>query len=198
METHLSLIYSIHFHIDSTVRFESYFTLVYEKFVTHGSEVLNRDFCLQTPCGNFVILASSGPSSSPSTTPPPVPLFNSISLFESTSFTNPLSFSATLPNSDSPPLQHTLPTMSNLEDITFYLVGIKDGVVCASTYIATVISNTDPSMQVYDKRSFQRDYIPLAHHSGVYLYNDLFSVLSIQTQTIHIFQIQVFLPASSQ
>jgi hypothetical protein len=61
--------------------------------------------------------------------------------------------------------------MSNLEDITFYLVGIKDGVV-------------------YDKRSFQRDYIPLAHHSGVYLYNDLFSVLSIQTQTIHIFQIQ--------
>lgn len=43
---------------------------------------------------------------------------------------------------------------------------------------------------MYDKRSFQRDYIPLAHHSGVYLFNDLFSVLSIQTQTIHIFQLQ--------
>lgn len=161
-------------------KFESYFTLVYEKFVTHGSEVLNRDFCLQTPCGNFVILASSGPSSSPSSTTttapsPPLnttaPLFNNISLFDSTSFTNPLSLSGTLPHHESPPLHHSLPSMSNLEDITFYLVGLKDGVV-------------------YDKRSFQRDYIPLAHHSGVYLYNDLFSVLSIQSQTIHIFQIQ--------
>jgi hypothetical protein len=61
--------------------------------------------------------------------------------------------------------------MSNLEDITFYLVGLKDGIV-------------------YDKRAFRRDYIPLAHHAGVYLYNDLFAVLSIQTQTIHLFQIQ--------
>jgi hypothetical protein len=61
--------------------------------------------------------------------------------------------------------------MSNLEDITFYLVGLQDGIV-------------------YDKRAFRRDYIPLAHHAGVYLYNDLFAVLSIQTQTIHLFQIQ--------
>lgn len=156
-------------------KFESYFTLVYEKFVAHGSEILNREFCLQTPCGNFVILASSGPSSTTpptTTTTPTVPFFNnSISLFESTSFTNPLSFSATLPNSEPSPLHQALPSMSNLEDVTFYLIGLKDGVV-------------------YDKRSFQRDHIPLAHHSGVYLYNDIFSVLSIQTQTIHIFQIQ--------
>lgn len=160
---------------DSSVcekKFESYFTSVYEKFVTHGSEVLNRDFCLQTPCGNFVILASSGPSATPSpTTPPVTPLFTNISLFESTSFSNPLSFSATLPPTDSTPLHHSLPSMSNLEDITFYLVGLKDGIV-------------------YDKRAFQRDYIPLAHHAGVYLYNDLFAVLSLQTQTIHLFQIQ--------
>jgi hypothetical protein len=147
---------------------------VYEKFVTHGSEVLNRDFCLQTPCGNFVILASSGPSSAPSTTtttPPVAPLFTNISLFESTSFANPLSFSATLPTIDSNPHHNPLPSMSNLEDITFYLVGLKDGIV-------------------YDKRAFQRDYIPLAHHAGVYLYNDLFAVLSLQTQTIYLFQIQ--------
>lgn len=151
-------------------KFESYFTLVYEKFVTHGSEVLNRDFCLQTPCGNFVILASSGPSSASSTATPHVAPLSNIPLYESTSF-NPLSLSATLPNPDPIPQHHSLPSMSNLEDITFYLVGLKDGVM-------------------YDKRSFQRDYIPLAHHSGVYLYNDLFSVLSIQTQTIHIYVIQ--------
>eukprot|EP00026_Physarum_polycephalum_P003245 Phypoly_transcript_03255.p1 GENE.Phypoly_transcript_03255~~Phypoly_transcript_03255.p1 ORF type:complete len:640 (+),score=100.70 Phypoly_transcript_03255:170-2089(+) len=155
-------------------KFESYFTSVYEKFITHGSEVLNRDFCLQTPCGNFVILASSGPSSAPSTTTTThaTPLFPNVSLFESTSFTNPLSFSGTIPTADlSASLHHSMPSMSNLEDITFYLVGLKDGIV-------------------YDKRAFRRDYIPLAHHAGVYLYNDIFAVLSIQTQTIHLFQIQ--------
>lgn len=153
-------------------KFESYFTTVYEKFITHGSEVLNRDFCLQTSCGNFVILAASGPSSTPSpAAPPAAPIFTNVSLFESASFSNPLSFSGTLPTTDPTPLHHALPSMSNLEDITFYLVGLKDGIV-------------------YDKRAFQRDYIPLAHHAGVYLFNDLFAVLSLQTQTIHLFQIQ--------
>lgn len=155
-------------------KFESYFTSVYEKFITHGSEVLNRDFCLQTPCGNFVILASSGPSSAPppTTHTTTTPLFPNVSIFESTSFSNPLSFSGSIPAADlSASLHHSMPSMSNLEDITFYLVGLKDGLV-------------------YDKRAFRRDYIPLAHHAGVYLYNDIFAVLSIQTQTLHLFQVQ--------
>jgi hypothetical protein len=61
--------------------------------------------------------------------------------------------------------------MSNLEDITFYLVGLKDG-------------------KVYDKRTFTNDFIHLSHHSGVYLYNDVFVVLSVHTQSIHMFQIK--------
>ncbi|EFA85055.1 hypothetical protein PPL_02051 [Heterostelium album PN500] len=61
--------------------------------------------------------------------------------------------------------------LPNPEDITFYLVRISDGVVC-------------------DKRTFKKDVIHLAHHSGVYLYQDFFIVLSLQYQTIHIFQIK--------
>eukprot|EP01133_Synstelium_polycarpum_P017954 gene17954-21420_t len=61
--------------------------------------------------------------------------------------------------------------LPNPEDISFYLVRIQDGVVC-------------------DKRTFKKDVIQLSHHSGVYLYQDFFIVLSLEYQTIHIFQIK--------
>jgi len=153
-------------------KFEKYFAFVYEKFVTCSNEILCRDFCLQTACGNFIILASSGPSLSstvsPSTSAPlPTESGSPGSIFSSASFNSPL-FAL-----DSENAYSSLPGFgpSNLEDVTFYLVGLKDG-------------------QVYDKRTFKRDFIHLSHHAGVYLYNDLFAVLSLHTQTIHMFKIQ--------
>lgn len=44
--------------------------------------------------------------------------------------------------------------------------------------------------KVYDKRTFTNDFIHLSHHAGVYLYNDVFVVLSVHTQSIHMFQIK--------
>ncbi|GAM21243.1 hypothetical protein SAMD00019534_044180 [Acytostelium subglobosum LB1] len=61
--------------------------------------------------------------------------------------------------------------LPNPDDVSFYLVRIEDGQVC-------------------DRRTFKKDVIHLAHHSGVYLYQDFFIVLSLQYQTIHIFQIK--------
>ena len=40
-----------------------------------------------------------------------------------------------------------------------------------------------------DKRSFRFDKIYLSHNQGLYLYNNTLAVLSVQQQTIHIFQI---------
>jgi de-etiolated-1 len=151
-------------------KFETYFTNVYEKFLTSGNEVMCRDFCLTSACGNFLILASSGPPSGPPSTPATSsgsPLFTAEqSLFSSDAFSTP-SFTFRPEYSSH---QNYL-GLSSLEDITFYLVGLKDG-------------------QVYDKRTFKKDFIHLANHAGVYLYNDLFAVLSLQTQTVHLFQIK--------
>lgn len=152
-------------------KFDTYFTFMYEKFLTCNNEVLCRDFCLQSSCGNFLILASSGPSANP----PSSSLSSSIgtpepSLSDSGSFSPP-TFGIQPPPDAENPFQNLMNGLSNLEDVTFYLVGLHDG-------------------QVYDKRSFKRDFIHLAHHGGVYLYDNLFVVLSLHTQTIHLFQIK--------
>jgi len=57
------------------------------------------------------------------------------------------------------------------ENYTFYLVRLEDG-------------------QELDRLTFTDDFIFLPHHAGVSLYEDMFAVLSIQHQTIHIFQIK--------
>lgn len=57
------------------------------------------------------------------------------------------------------------------ENYTFYLVRLEDG-------------------KELDRITFTHDFIFLQHHAGVSLYEDMFAVLSIRTQTIHIFQIK--------
>ncbi|KAI8146836.1 De-etiolated protein 1 Det1-domain-containing protein [Fennellomyces sp. T-0311] len=57
-----------------------------------------------------------------------------------------------------------------LSDFAFYTVDIETG-------------------ELVDKHLFHGDYIQIADHTGVSLYEDKFSVLSIQTQTIHLFRI---------
>lgn len=59
---------------------------------------------------------------------------------------------------------------SPLEDYTLYLVDLHLGKLC-------------------DTRQFKIDKIFLSHNQGLYLYKDTLAVLSVQHQTIHIFQI---------
>lgn len=57
-----------------------------------------------------------------------------------------------------------------LEDYTLYLIDIEHG-------------------RMTDKRTFKVDKIFLSHNQGVYLYRNTLAVLSIQHQTIHLFEI---------
>jgi len=59
-----------------------------------------------------------------------------------------------------------------LENITFHVVELASG-------------------RITHRSRFRRDFIQLVHHSGVYLYKDLFAVLSIQNQAVHVFQLRV-------
>lgn len=59
---------------------------------------------------------------------------------------------------------------SPLEDYTLHLVEIETGRLC-------------------DKRHFKCDKIFLSHNQGLYLYKHTLAVLSVQQQTIHIFQV---------
>ncbi|XP_074650647.1 DET1 homolog isoform X2 [Tubulanus polymorphus] len=59
---------------------------------------------------------------------------------------------------------------SPLEDYSLHLVDLETGRLC-------------------DTRSFKCDKIFLSHNQGLYLYKDTFAVLSVQQQTIHIFQV---------
>lgn len=59
---------------------------------------------------------------------------------------------------------------SPLEDYSLHLVDLQVGRLC-------------------DTRSFKVDKIFLSHNQGLYLYKDTFAVLSVQHQTIHIFQL---------
>lgn len=57
-----------------------------------------------------------------------------------------------------------------LEDYTLYIVDLING-------------------RISDSLEFRVDKIILSHNQGIYLYNDTLAVLSIQHQTIHIYQI---------
>lgn len=59
---------------------------------------------------------------------------------------------------------------SPLEDYTLHLVDLQQGKLC-------------------DTRRFKVDKIFLSHNQGLYLYKDTLAVLSVQHQTIHIYQI---------
>ncbi|GLH03507.1 hypothetical protein R5R35_014388 [Gryllus longicercus] len=59
---------------------------------------------------------------------------------------------------------------SPLEDYSLHLVDLQAGRLC-------------------DTRNFKADKIFLSHNQGLYLYKDTLAVLSVQHQTIHIFQV---------
>ena len=59
---------------------------------------------------------------------------------------------------------------SPLEDYTLHIIDLETGRCC-------------------DSRHFKCDKIFLSHNQGLYLYKDTFAVLSVQQQTIHIFQV---------
>ncbi|XP_076337867.1 de-etiolated protein 1 abo isoform X1 [Tachypleus tridentatus] len=59
---------------------------------------------------------------------------------------------------------------SPLEDYSLHLVDLFEGKLC-------------------DKRTFKTDKIFLSHNQGLYLYKNTLAVLSVQHQTIHIFQV---------
>ncbi|KAL6006698.1 acid phosphatase det1 [Asimina triloba] len=59
----------------------------------------------------------------------------------------------------------------SIERITFLLVRLEDGVVL-------------------DEKVFYNDFVNLTHSTGVFLYDDLLSILSLRYQTIHILQIR--------
>ncbi len=70
---------------------------------------------------------------------------------------------------------------SPLEDYSLHLIDIVNGRVC-------------------DKRIFKTDKIFLSHNQGIYLYQNTLAVLSVQHQTIHVFQISkdgLFIDAKS-
>ncbi|XP_015911482.1 DET1 homolog [Parasteatoda tepidariorum] len=59
---------------------------------------------------------------------------------------------------------------SYVENYTLHLIDMKNGIL-------------------RDKRAFKTDKIYLSHNQGVYLYQDFLCVLSVQHQTIHVFQV---------
>ncbi|GFY38034.1 DET1 homolog [Trichonephila inaurata madagascariensis] len=59
---------------------------------------------------------------------------------------------------------------SYLENYTLHLIDMKNGILC-------------------DRRTFKTDKIFLSHNQGLYLYHDFLCVLSLQHQTIHVFQV---------
>ncbi|KAG9303109.1 hypothetical protein G9A89_005067 [Geosiphon pyriformis] len=65
----------------------------------------------------------------------------------------------------------SLNSLSTFDDITFYIVHIETGQIC-------------------DKIKYKSECIYLQHHSGVGLIGNLFAILSVQNQTIHILHIK--------
>lgn len=62
---------------------------------------------------------------------------------------------------------------SPLEDYSLHIIDLHSGRLC-------------------DTRSFKCDKIILSHNQGLYLYRNILAVLSVQQQTIHVFQVGHF------
>lgn len=78
---------------------------------------------------------------------------------------------ATTPVSDAPTAPGAVPGVPSMEKITLYLVRLADGIIM-------------------DERKFRDDFIHLAHNAGIFMYDDLVSVLSVRYQAIHILQVR--------
>lgn len=78
---------------------------------------------------------------------------------------------STAPDQDAPVSEGAIQGVPSIEKITFFLVRLSDGVVMA-------------------ERIFRNDFIHLPHNMGVFLYDDLLSIMSIRYQRIHILQIR--------
>lgn len=63
---------------------------------------------------------------------------------------------------------------SPLEDYSLHIIDLHTGRLC-------------------DTRSFKCDKIILSHNQGLYLYRNILAVLSVQQQTIHVFQVSYFM-----
>ncbi|XP_011625180.1 light-mediated development protein DET1 isoform X1 [Amborella trichopoda] len=72
---------------------------------------------------------------------------------------------------DAPVTEGAIHGVPVIEKITLHLVRMEDGVIM-------------------DERTFRNDFVNLAHNSGVFLYDDLLSIMSIRYQMIYILQIR--------
>lgn len=67
---------------------------------------------------------------------------------------------------------------SPLEDYSLHIIDLHTGRLC-------------------DTRSFKCDKIILSHNQGLYLYRNILAVLSVQQQTIHVFQVSTYIACCS-
>ena len=127
--------------------FAQFFRLRFSIPVARGGENLNRECCLFTDDGRYVIVGSSMPHS------------------ESTDQQNPEMYDAFRHNESVSPNNR-----SSLEDYMLYVVNIKSGTVT-------------------DSYAFKCDRIYLSHNQGLSLCGSTLALLSVQHQTVTIFQV---------
>ncbi|XP_058105203.1 light-mediated development protein DET1 isoform X3 [Magnolia sinica] len=72
---------------------------------------------------------------------------------------------------DAPATGGAIDGVPSIEKITFHLVRLEDGIIL-------------------DEKVFCNDFVNLAHSTGVFLYDDLLSIMSLRYQKIHILQIR--------
>eukprot|EP00262_Sarcandra_glabra_P018669 TRINITY_DN6786_c0_g1_i1.p1 TRINITY_DN6786_c0_g1~~TRINITY_DN6786_c0_g1_i1.p1 ORF type:complete len:526 (+),score=63.60 TRINITY_DN6786_c0_g1_i1:181-1758(+) len=72
---------------------------------------------------------------------------------------------------DAPAIEGAIQGVPSIEKITFHLVRLEDGFLL-------------------DEKVFKNDFVNLSHSMGVFLYDDLLSIMSLRFQTIHILQIR--------
>lgn len=72
---------------------------------------------------------------------------------------------------DAPAVGGAVPGVPSIEKITFHLLRLEDG-------------------EILDVKVFVNDFVNLAHNTGVFLYDDLLSIVSLRYQIVHILQIR--------
>ena len=135
-----------------------------------------RECSLFSECGRFVILGSA--CYLPDEPHPPmvcIPKINFMSLiqnmFSHFDFTSFFSFILFLQHEVYRNNESVAPNPRNpLEDYTIHCVDIEVGVHC-------------------DSLKFKNDKIFLSHNQGIYLHKDVLAILSVQHQTIHVYQL---------
>lgn len=148
--------------------FERFFSLLHVTNVASNGEHLNRECSLFTDDCRYVIVGSAVyvPEE-----PPPYffevrTLLSCSSVINLRSISPLLIFSQVYRNNESV----TPNPRSPLEDYSLHIIDLHTGRLC-------------------DTRSFKCDKIILSHNQGLYLYRNILAVLSVQQQTIHVFQV---------